>query len=318
MTGTGTQNDPFIITTAEELYSMETEGGEEIWFRLGNDIDFEQTQYSEDFRPIVLNCAGFDGNGKKLRNIVYSYPSGTASVFRIPSRASMSISGLTVENLIITGKTVAIFFGVTTLCELSLNGCTFTGYVSYGSESAQYIVRKGLFHNDMVKISMELCTVALRIDFIKAIAMIGRGSVRHCQFRLDISTLTFSSPSDDADGLFSETTVTDSYLFGNIRQRVPTETENSYFFSNSTSYFSNFYMVVTFGAGITNVYWRGTFSTPCFYDSEAAFADHTVTFYIDGSSSSPSRRNFLALTTAQAKDAAYLRSVGFSCEEESE
>ena len=40
MTGTGTQADPYIITSVADLYSMETLGGAAVYFELGADIDF--------------------------------------------------------------------------------------------------------------------------------------------------------------------------------------------------------------------------------------------------------------------------------------
>ena len=40
MTGNGTNENPYIITTVDELYSMEELGGSDVYFELGNDIDF--------------------------------------------------------------------------------------------------------------------------------------------------------------------------------------------------------------------------------------------------------------------------------------
>ena len=63
MTGSGTAENPYIIMNADDLYSMSTTGNNETYFSLGADIDFNDTDYAENFTPISLNCKKFDGNG---------------------------------------------------------------------------------------------------------------------------------------------------------------------------------------------------------------------------------------------------------------
>lgn len=305
MTGSGTQADPYIITTIAELYSMGDTGGASVYFKLGNDLDFDGTTFS----TIPLKCAKFDGNGKMLRNIVYNNPSSTSSIFNVMRSSTTIFENLTVENLIITGSSVS-FFSSAYAPTIEMTNCSFSGYVSYGTASTQSTAYKGLINDSNTIVKMELCTLALKIDYVTAVAVICRGYIKHSQLRLEITALNFASVATNADGLFSNTTVTDSYLFGSISKTNASGNTDDYLFSNSNTYFSNFYSVFTFGAGISTVHWKGTISTPCFYDSEVTFADHTVTFNVG---TNPG--NLFALTTAQAKDVSYLRSIGFNCEE---
>ena len=71
MTGSGTAENPYIIMNADDLYSMSTTGSNETYFSLGADIDFNETDYAENFTPINLNCKKFDGNGHVIRNVNY-------------------------------------------------------------------------------------------------------------------------------------------------------------------------------------------------------------------------------------------------------
>ena len=111
MTGTGTQADPYIITSVADLYSMETLGGAAVYFELGADIDFNGTPYAENFSPIPLKCLSFDGKGHSITNIFVSDSSSNSNLFTVPFQDSQTITfkDLTLSNISLTGRNITFF-----------------------------------------------------------------------------------------------------------------------------------------------------------------------------------------------------------------
>ncbi|MBQ9898963.1 MAG: hypothetical protein IJM44_05865, partial [Ruminococcus sp.] len=107
MTGTGTQSDPYIIQNINDLYSMATVGGSDKYFKLGADISYDATQYANDFVPITLNCAEFDGNDHTIANASAYSASGNVSFFKVV--CSTTVKYLNVENLILNSDVPSIF-----------------------------------------------------------------------------------------------------------------------------------------------------------------------------------------------------------------
>lgn len=69
ITGTGTQADPYVVTTWAELASKVSESGK--YIKLGNDIDLND-EYPEGLTSgLTINCAEIDGDGKTIKNLYF-------------------------------------------------------------------------------------------------------------------------------------------------------------------------------------------------------------------------------------------------------
>ena len=75
MTGTGTQNDPYVVYTLEELLSVNGAN----YITLGADIDANAEGYEYVLEPIKIggngNSCKFDGAGHKISNLTIDYES---------------------------------------------------------------------------------------------------------------------------------------------------------------------------------------------------------------------------------------------------
>ena len=69
ITGTGTQADPYVVTTWAELASKTSETG--VYIKLGNDIDMND-EYPEGLTSgLTVKCAQIDGDGKAIKNLYF-------------------------------------------------------------------------------------------------------------------------------------------------------------------------------------------------------------------------------------------------------
>ena len=305
MTGTGTYENPYIITTPAELYSMEDLGGADVYFALGANIDLCSPSWHSEFTPIVLNCAGFDGRGYSIRNITAGRDGGEISVFTIPQGLSeLSMTGLTIENAVIHGMKATVFRSAEE-CTIHLHHCTFVYMMtvitplSMGNED-------GFFTSAAVTVDMELCTLAAKLVWNQQRACFRYGNVSQSQFRFDVDSTRMTSGAVQIWPLFRSVHFSDCCFFLELRDSRDTSSTKTARFASSETTFSNCYFVVHSNDPV-NVYFGGSLSSVCFYDSESTGeAVINMTYTLIGS-------RMLALTTAQCKSAAYLRSVGFTC-----
>ena len=293
MKGYGTSTDPYIITTAEELYSMEEAGSPLTCFALGCDIDLNGTPAAENFLPVVLNCRRLDGRGFRIRNILSTAAEGELCIIRIPSGVETAeLRALTVENAHLTAPAVSIFSGSSGVslriqdCSFSVKGCCT------GAPPAEY----SFFG---VSVAAERCSFILDIRWRVQHRIIGSGSLSRCQFRLDIRADSMFPGTVGAYPLFDGLTAADTYFMGNISCYDP---YRFYCVMFNTVTLSNCYAVITAEG---EAYIIDTLNTqapsPCFYDSDTGGTGYFALSH------------FLGLSTAQCRDAAYLRSVGFDC-----
>ena len=69
MLGTGTQLDPYQITTVTEFRAM---NDSTVYFKLMNDLDVNDSEWASGWGSVTLRFKEFDGNGHEIRNIVSS------------------------------------------------------------------------------------------------------------------------------------------------------------------------------------------------------------------------------------------------------
>lgn len=307
MTGTGTSTDPYIITTADDLYQMETlgEGGNK-YFSLGNDIDFNDTAYGESFIPIPMRFYEFDGCGHSIRNIKYSNPSGVAYAFKLFSTAiagdTMTIKNVRFENIYLTGNTANVFSGESAGGSLNIKNCAFsvnitpTSVVTNGTYGTA-----GLMNDCGRTVYYDLCSLNIVSNLKAVYPVLGGGSVSRSQIILDVNILESSTATGNA--VFRGTSLSDCYIFGEIKAAGTKEISQLPFVSSVSA--NNSYQAVKY-IGIPQVSWSSSFGGVCFYDADVA-GDAVI---------SSSSALLYGLTTEQCRSAEYLKSIGFVVEEE--
>ncbi len=119
--GSGTSNDPYLITTAEELDAVRDNLS--AYYRLENDINLSETDYASDWTPIgtympdaddpsgetpddeYAFCGTFDGNGCTISGLTITDETMCVGLFGVI--ASATVKDLTIENATISGNTMA-------------------------------------------------------------------------------------------------------------------------------------------------------------------------------------------------------------------
>ena len=321
MNGAGTQESPYIIMTADDLYSVGDIGTDESYFRLGADIDMNTSKYADMFMPIALKCLDFDGNNHMIRNVNLNVVGGHALMFWIKNdgeESVVNIHGLMLENIRLIGNDVYLFASWDKKkYVINFEYCTFNlNEICYLTEAKNTEgMRNCIIHDTNISVTADYCTFAVNVDFSKTHPFFSGDSISHTQIKADMSTYDFALTDDAYNALFSGVNFADSYFFGTLERRNNSASSN-YSISSSDCIFSRFYMVFVPVSGIAVTYWRGTLATPCFYDSEE-LKKYIANARIEtnNSSTSMNAKNMLALTTEQCKSAEYLQSVNFDCME---
>ena len=304
MTGTGTNTDPYVITTVDELYSMSEVGGENVHFKLGNDIDFNNTEYVDNFELVPINCASLDGDGHSIRNIASINLTGIAYVFTV-TQTAVSIRNLSFENIRASGKNVCFFYADSSVDRtVTFNRCTFRMKASI-SQTNPYSggIRRCIMHEHKLSFECTLCSFYPEIGFYSVQAWLADSKLTRCQFNFKTTYYYNSGSTDDMYALFASCQITDSYFFGTMSSSANSLTAN---LCGSGCVLDTCYSAIDIGQKVSALTWKGTFNTVCFYDSDRMGS---------ASINTNNTAKLLGLTTEQCKNAEYLRSVGFSCEE---
>lgn len=305
MNGTGTQTDPFILKTAEDLYAMEEAGGSGVYCRLDADIDLNSTEYAEKFKPIPVNWSYLDGAGHKIRNICNSDPMNRVSAFNVMISGNIEISGLMLENVVMQGTVINLFYADTGIsANISIFDCAFvmklnrTGTsVLSGSISS--------FHNSNIKMTFDLSVVALSSIDQRGCPLFSSDTVKRTHIILDVLTHDSGGMNVYETALFRKVNMSDTWLTGKVTCDANIGSYTIYHMTDSNCDISNCYQAVKM-SGVTYVYWSGSFGSVCFYDKELMG---------DASYDSSGFKSdlFKGLTTEQCKDPEYLASIGFLC-----
>lgn len=304
MKGTGTEKDPFILQTADDLYEMETLGGSGIYCRLEADIDLNDTPYAENFVPIPVNWSSFDGGGHKIRNICASVQRNRVNAFAVMVSGNINISGLMLENAIMQGSVVNLFKAADEVsAAIKLHDCTFILKISHTSES--YVTGENcMLHGSNLTVSSDLCAIAVSGALRRGYSLFNGGSVKRTQVVLDLVTHDAGNSSVYESSIFRSVNVSDSWITGSIICDA-SGTNHEFNMADWECTFANCYQAVAMNS-ITSVFWSNAFSSTCFYDNDlmaGAIYD----------SRDDKSRLFYGLTTAQCKDPEYLTSIGFIC-----
>ncbi|MDE5556552.1 MAG: hypothetical protein K2J32_02485 [Ruminococcus sp.] len=308
MNGTGTEENPYIIMTADDLYSMKTSGGSEVYFSLGADIDFNNTPYAENFVPITINCKMFYGNGHVIRNINYSRPDSNASMFIVS--CDTTIDNLKTENIRLCARNVFLFGNSGKRCNISLKHCIIImNDVIILSQASPTLTNKYcLMHEHNMKVYADYCTFAIKLQAEKSYPFFSDNNVSHSQMKAEIYINSSANSGNSYSAFLSESVISDSYFF--LKINAP-ESDNisSFDFSSSGSSFSSSYLVCEPAGSISLINWNGSLKSVCFYDNILVRKNNTdVAVKSNGNTV-----NLYALNTEQCKNPVYLRSIGFNC-----
>lgn len=309
MNGTGTAENPYIIMTAGDLYSMEDSGGSEIYFSLGADIDFNNTPYAENFRPIPLKCKVLYGNNHTIRNVNYSTPDGNASMFSVLCE-NITIENLKTENIRFSGKNVFLFGNSGIESNISLEHCVFVmnDIIILAQSVASSSSRFCLMHEQNIKISADYCTFAVKMQSEKSYPFFSYDIASHCQTKAEIHINSSANAGNAYNAFISESVISDSYFF--LKIDTPKSSNiSAYDFSPNTSKFSSSYLVCEPSSSLSTFRFQGEIRSTCFYDS-TVMKKNNASLSV---STSQNPLNLYALTTEQCKDPVYLRSIGFNC-----
>lgn len=314
MTGTGTQADPYIILTADDLYEIGTVGGTTAYFRLDADIDFNETAYAESFSPITLKCAELDGNGHTIRNIYYTNQSGCANVFTSCSRYdapwSMTVKNLKMENIYLSGAITYFLYSPSDLedCPIVFSNCSiacsFKPSTLLANSNYTY---KGFMSDGNRYIEASYCTFVITAENAGPHPLFYRGSLNCCHINVNFDILETAVSLYNREAFFRSVNMTDVAIFGKIRSKTDKESSEWLFSADGTH--SNVYQVMEY-ENIDTAYWNSLISTVCFYDGEVKGDRVNIT----NNNTSYYPQNIHGLTTAQCKSAEYLKSIGFLCE----
>jgi hypothetical protein len=121
ITGTGTQADPYVVTTYAEL--VEKASAFSTYIKVGNDINITDEYPDGDMPPLQVNSP-IDGDGHVISNW---YRTVGAELIAITD--SSHVDNLTLKNIYVT-YSGAIFSFPTNNAAWRFNNCKFSGYVS--------------------------------------------------------------------------------------------------------------------------------------------------------------------------------------------
>ena len=119
VTGTGTQADPFVVTTYAELAEKTPRG----YVKVGNDINITN-EYPDGDMPVLTVNYGIDGNGKTISNWYRTTGGRLINIYD-----SAHIDNLTLKNIYVTYEDDIFGFPANNNI-WRFNNCKFSGYVS--------------------------------------------------------------------------------------------------------------------------------------------------------------------------------------------
>ena len=282
ITGTGTIDDPYVVTTWAELSEKASQSSK--YVKLGNNINALDEYPNGDIPRITLNAI-VDGDGKTISNIYSKNTISTDGIFSISSGELKNIKLKNIysyqpvfsssTNITSTRKTAIIDCEISGVCKAELYkagsyACTFQR-CSINVESNSYLASSGY------PMLLSSCYIRFRSTAEKL---------------FKVSNGPNSSTLQMLDGCYVEANMPD--LLGLVMKE-----DNSATFDTAVC-FDNSVLDITTEAEFTVGYSAGTRATSILRSAHAA--DITA------------EGNIAAVDETHWLDAAYLRSLGFSIE----
>lgn len=277
MTGTGTQNDPYIVDNFSDF--VDAVGQSEVYVQLGSDIDVAADGY-EYIGAITINATSVDGSGYAIRNATFQISGGD---YFVTNRLNRIISNFSILDCAFKASDQANIFGANfaisnmKISAQAQNEKTFR--ISSGSSLNYVAVDISLFGNPVLNIC-EHADVKNSTFFV-------RGSLKSSGI-LFLGASSGGSIDVQNVGIVidAEISVIGSFYLG------------------TWAYFAGCYFAVNDGVKIS----EGTLPVNVNqYGGSYSNLVFAVGTLAQGTVSTPSPR----LTTEQMKDAAYLQSIGW-------
>ena len=125
--GSGTEDDPYIILNADQFYSIRNFTGTGVFFSLLTDIDLSDYSYGSGWNPITSFSGTLNGNGHKVTGL-YINKSTTDYVGLFSQTNSAQIKNLTVEGDVTGGNYVG-----------GIAGCTYSSGYNVEYENVHFV-----------------------------------------------------------------------------------------------------------------------------------------------------------------------------------
>lgn len=287
MTGTGTQADPYIVSTWEEFKTaVDTIN---VYVALDPSatskvMDANDAKINPFSTSVRFQCDGIEGNGWTIRNLYFN---GTGSSM-ISNLQTCTINNLYFENIVCNNGTSPFLSAP----KATFTGCSFSGVKYTTSQTAALAAGSstgyhGIFNN---------CTFAFKVVGESAGCLFSYCDFKECNFNIISST---NPASGTRCVLFSTCTLENSLLRGSIVLKGGGSTYLAY--TNST---------------VKNVFAAVELSTPeggtaSFYPGNADATSCIVSDLIGSGITYYNGDNIQYVSAAQGKNAEYLASIGF-------
>ncbi len=331
MNGTGTQADPYQVTTVEEFVNVINNlGNSNSYAKLMNDIDFNNSDYINLDNTLRWKCKYFDGQNHKISNIY----TDKGCCFNADSAAyELFIENLIIEAVVLNYDTnFCCLFITPNAYSTTFNNCDFRVKINDNNKTTSKFIARGgatnlrctYFNNCIFNIDQYVNTGNNKYLFT---SIWERFYFNYCEFNINLINLSttfldYETTDGTSSTLFYNSASGYGYtlkfcaLFINIYNNIETgqdkvliQLNNMDDAGSSTNGFQcyNSYIIIQSKGkyptlvGITaGVTCTGT----CFYDKDIS----GPLVYGDPSSHVT---NLYGLTTAQCKDPEYLESIGF-------
>ncbi len=133
LTGTGSEEDPYILKTCTHLQNIDENTGKYFYYTLGNDIDCSDTKNwnsGEGFKSIAHFTGSLNGNNKVISNLYINRPNESQIGFLGYADGNSVIKDLQVTNVNINGKDRVGGIVGHAYSNVEISNCVVTGDIS--------------------------------------------------------------------------------------------------------------------------------------------------------------------------------------------
>lgn len=291
-TGTGTQADPYIVSTLADLRTAAGTAG--AYVEMDPDastkiLDLNGSATNPVTQRLDINCASLAGNGWRIRNLYFSSPSDHFLVSA--TTAVTQVSDLHFDNLVCNNGAKSLL----SMANTTLTGCSFTGVKYF--EAGVYLLAAGSTTHSM---TCKSCTFAMQAQGTGiSFGIANRCDFTDCNFMLD---MPFTVEGGKRGNLFSYSGLEDCLMRGSVTLSG-TGNNGLLYITDGSQPMKNCFIAVEFtntSEYIINLYPLKATATSCIVSSLIGTG---ITYY--------NGDNVQYVTAAQGKSVAYLNSVGF-------
>lgn len=249
MTGTGTENDPYIVDNIADFRTACQKS--DAYVELSSDIDCNDNEtMSDNFNTLSIYCHKIDGKSYSIRNIYTAIDRNKSAFEFMSGRITGGIYNLNFENVFFN-STSCSFIDSLKNSSVKFYNCNFSGIINTSNSYA--------FCNNII--SAEKCTFNFKVISSRSLGVVFSClKAESCEFRLKMysikrCTSTSGTIASQADN---------SYVVGSWDfQEEDTSTSKTALFT----YSNHSYVAMSMKNAGTNIFFS-TSSNPltCFYE----------------------------------------------------